>query len=114
MMGFFDKHLPKEACEWPQGSGGMFSWLRLKCETHPLLSEKPLDKIVDSLFHACIDELVLTAPSLYFKAPSGKELSKEEESKRIFLRLCYATPTIDELEEGVKRLATAIRREWRL
>jgi aromatic amino acid aminotransferase I len=56
----------------------------------------------------------LTAPSKLFKAPGGPEWGKEEEADRVFLRLSFSFPAKDEMEEGVKRLGRALRKEWKL
>ncbi|KAL7424065.1 hypothetical protein Q5752_001650 [Cryptotrichosporon argae] len=114
MIALFEKYLPTQAAEWPQGSGGMFLWVRLKVDAHPAYAQLEPEAIADRVFHACIDEKVLLCPSLYFKSPGGASYSKDEEAQRIFLRLCYSLPTPDEMEEGVKRMAAALRKEWQL
>lgn len=114
MIRFFETHVPQEACEWPAGSGGMFLWVRVMTETHPDIETLEPEAIVERLFQRCIEQLVLVAPSHFFKTPGGKRWTKEEESKRMFLRLCYGTATTEQMEEGVKRLARALRVEWQL
>lgn len=54
----------------------------------------------------------MVAPSSYFKTPGGPVWSKDEESKRIFVRLSFSFSTADEMEEGVKRFARGLRKEW--
>lgn len=116
MISFLEANLPREAAEWPAPSGGMFLWVRLRVETHPdfELGAREPEQIAEELFKAAIGELVLAAPSSFFKAPGGRKWTKEEEAKRIFLRVCYATPTMEQLEEGTRRLGRALRTSWRL
>jgi aromatic amino acid aminotransferase I len=112
MIGFFEKHLPREACEWPEPRGGMFLWVRLRCETYP--DSTPPKEIAKRVFDTAIAERILTVPGAFFKAPGGRKWSADEEARRIYLRVCYATPTMADLEEGTRRLGRALRTVWRL
>ncbi|EIW69404.1 hypothetical protein TREMEDRAFT_68672 [Tremella mesenterica DSM 1558] len=113
MVSQFEKYLPTSICEWPSGSGGMFLWLRLKIRKHPNYSTKSLEEISDQIFKTLIEEKLITAQSFFFKAP-GKEWSKEEEAERVFLRLSFSYPSEEDIEEGVKRLAKGLKKEWGL
>jgi aromatic amino acid aminotransferase I len=92
----------------------MFIWVRIKAENHPDIGTLSPEDIAERVFQRCIDNLVLMVPSSYFKAEGGKALTKDEEARRIFFRVCYATPTMEELEEGVRRFAAALKAEFRL
>jgi aromatic amino acid aminotransferase I len=108
----------------------MFLWLRLKIDSHPSFapssngdsgdadhragSAPSPDEIAQKVFESLIEEGVLTAPSKLFKAPGGPEWSKDEQADRVFLRLSFSFPAMDEMEEGVKRLGRALRKEWKL
>ncbi|OXG52760.1 aromatic amino acid aminotransferase I [Cryptococcus neoformans] len=112
MVSLIRKYVPVEAAECPDGSGGMFLWVRLRVESHPQLSTLSPEEISDKVFHTLIGEKVMVAPSSYFKTPGGPVWSKDEESKRIFVRLSFSFSTADEMEEGVKRFARGLRKEW--
>jgi aromatic amino acid aminotransferase I len=114
MIALFEKYLPKEVCDWPSGSGGMFLWIRLHVKSHPQFASLSPEEISDKCFHTMIEDKVLVAPSIYFKSPGGAEWSKEEEAERIFLRLSFSLPGPEEMEEGVKRMAKALKREFQL
>ena len=114
MISLFEDHLPREAADWPTPSGGMFLWVRLKVEAHPLISSLTPEVISDRVFHAMVDEKVVVAPSIYFKSPGGPTWTKEEEAGRIFMRLSFSLPSEEEMAEGVKRMGVALRREWKL
>ncbi|RSH94053.1 hypothetical protein EHS25_006707 [Saitozyma podzolica] len=128
-----EKYVPRAAAEWPEGSGGMFLWLRLKIDSHPSFtpssngdngnsrdadhhagSAPSPDEIAQKVFESLIEEGVLTAPSKLFKTPGGPEWSKDEQADSVFLRLSFSFPARDEMEEGVKRLGRALRKEWKL
>ena len=114
MISLFEKYLPTAAAEWPAGSGGMFLWVRLKFGSHPEFATKALDDLAEQVFQTCITHGVIVAPSVYFKAPSIKAWTKEEEAERMFLRLSFSLPGPEEMEEGVKRLGAALKEEWAL
>ncbi|WVQ85764.1 hypothetical protein IAT38_007931 [Cryptococcus sp. DSM 104549] len=114
LISLLKKHVPAELIEIPEGSGGMFLWIRLKIETHPSFPAEDPEAISHKLFLAMVDEKVLTAPSAYFKAPSTQTLTKEEEAKNIFVRLSFSLPTPEDMEEGAIRMAKALKREWKL
>jgi aromatic amino acid aminotransferase I len=92
----------------------MFLWLRIKAETHPALDSTAPEEISERVFHALVDEGVLTVPSTFFKAPGGPERSNEEKVGKMFVRLSFSLPGEKEMEEGVKRMARALKREWAL
>lgn len=114
MVSFFEKYLPAEAAEWPAASGGMFIWLRLKVENHPKRDALSPEDVAERAFQKAVKKKVLTVPSKFFKGEGLPDWTKEQEQRRIFLRICYATPTIEELETGVQRLAEALKEEWEL
>ena len=113
MVKWFEQYLPSEACAIPAPSGGMFLWLRLKVESHPQYADKTLPELEEQIFTSMIDEGVITAPSSFFKVP-GKEWTKEEEAQRMFLRLSFTKETFEVMEEGVRRMGKALRKEWQL
>lgn len=92
----------------------MFLWVRLRIESHPDFPSKSPEDIAKQVFLAGIDKLVLVVPSFYFKSPGGQTWTAEEEAKRTFLRLSFALPPPEEMEEGVKRLGEALKLEWKV
>jgi aromatic amino acid aminotransferase I len=114
MLDALSKHVPSECAELPQPRGGMFFWLRLKVESHPQLATKSLTEIMEDVFQACITERIVVVPSPLFKSPRGKDWTKDEEARRMYLRLSYAMPSEPDIEEGVKRLAAALKKQWGL
>ena len=115
MSNLIAEHVPSQAASAPAPSGGMFLWLRLHLENHPEISNTSvgLEEMAEKVFNALIEGKVLTVPSKFFKAP-GQQWSREEEAKRIFLRLSFATATEEEMTEGIKRIGQAVTKEWKL
>lgn len=112
MGDHFTKYLPSACVDMPTPRGGMFLWLRIKVEDHPDFPDKSPQEITHQVFMALIEEKVLVAQSKYFKSPSLKEWTREEEAKRQFLRVSFSFATAEEMEEGVKRMGRAFRKEW--
>ena len=95
----------------PVPMGGMFIWLRLHLETHPLASKVELPKLAHALWvHLTTPKyLVLVAPGSMF-APT--EEIRAESSWRYF-RICFAAVD-EELVEGMShRFAEGCRSFWR-
>lgn len=92
----------------------MFLWVRLKIDSHPKINEMSPDEIGKRVFDAFIKEKVLTTPGTYFKSPRVTPMTRDEEIGKTFIRLSYALPSLDELEEGAKRMGRALRQEWEL
>ena len=66
------------------------------------------------VFQRMIKNLILMCPSIYFKAPSTKVWTKEDEARRIFVRISYSLPPPEDMEEGCRRMGKALREEWGL
>ena len=115
MSRLISKYISSQAATAPSPSGGMFLWLRLHLENHPSIGDTSadLEGVAEKVFEALIAAKVLTVPSKFFQAP-GQKWTREEEAKRIFLRLSFATATEEEMEEGIKRMGEALKKEWQL
>ncbi|TYJ54193.1 hypothetical protein B9479_005119 [Cryptococcus floricola] len=117
LLALLEKYAPDGTIELPAPSGGMFLWVRLKIENHPAFTSSSSlapEEISKQIFQSFISEKVLMAPSHFFKAPSDKVWTREEEAERIFVRLSFSLPEDEEMEEGVKRMARALKKEWGL
>lgn len=114
MIDYLERYCPASTLEIPKASGGMFLWIRVRVDTHPKFHELSPDTIGKRVFEALIGEKVLVAPGHFFKAPRVRHMTPEEEASKVFMRLSYALPPLDQMEEGVKRIGRALRREWEL
>lgn len=112
MISWLNQYIPRGVIEIPRGSGGMFLWIRLMIENHPDYPTRTAEEIGASVFQSMITEKILCVPSVYFKAPSFAPA--EDGAKKTFMRISFALPPPDEMEEGVRRMAVALSREWRL
>ena len=89
MVGALKKYMPK-GVTWTNPQGGLFLWLRL-----------PEDMSADDMFPEAIKENVAyVIGSAFHSDGSGKNT----------MRLNFSYPTPEEIDEGIKRLATAIKK----
>ncbi|KAM0335694.1 hypothetical protein ACHAQA_000744 [Verticillium albo-atrum] len=105
--------------EFDWARGGMFLWLRLRFETHPLWkAEGRSVPLVDGavLTAALLSlgtrrpHLVLAAPGLMFAANEGIKA----ESAWAYFRLCFAAVAEDEVEACSERFVGLIHKFWRI
>lgn len=97
--------------EFLKPMGGMFLWLRLHLETHPLFSKVPNEKLAHALWiHLTTPKyLVLVAPGSLF-APNDEIRT---EKSWMYFRICFAAVD-EELVEGLSwRFVEACRSFWR-
>jgi 2-aminoadipate transaminase len=89
-------HLPAGVASWTEPRGGLYLWMALDgIPTGP-----------DSeFFAACIEERVLYVPGAYAFAADATRQAPDN-----FLRLTYGVASLEDLEEGARRLGRAIQR----
>lgn len=89
MVAALKKYMP-EGVTWTEPEGGLFLWLRL-----------PEDMSADEMFPEAIKENVAyVIGSAFHSDGSGKNT----------MRLNFSYPTVADIDEGIKRLATAIKK----
>lgn len=96
--------------DWPVG--GMFVWVKMHFETHPLTSSVPGPKLAKALWVLMTTKpyLVLVSPGQIF---SPTEKIRDEQGWKYF-RLCFAACDEDELGPISQRLADAVAAFWRI
>lgn len=103
--------------DWPRG--GMFVWLKVHFENHPLWQAKgnnvPLldgPALSTALFMLCTHKphLVLPAPGSMF-APTPEI---ERERAWAFFRLCFAAVDEEDVEPTSRRFGNALQKFWRI
>ncbi|KIH88382.1 aromatic amino acid aminotransferase [Sporothrix brasiliensis 5110] len=106
--------------DWPRG--GMFVWIRLHFEVHPLwqaprangvpgdVIDGPLFSMALMFFLSSKPHLVLISPGTMFSADD----SVRAERGWAYYRLCFAAESDANLIESSKRLVTAIHKFWKI
>ena len=91
--------------------GGMFLWLRLHLDTHPLASKVPLPKLAYALW------VYLTTPKYLLLVAPGQLFAPTEEIKVerswMYFRICFAAVDEDVVEAMSWRFVEACRSFWR-
>lgn len=75
---------------------------------HPDYPTKSLEEIEDAVFHASIDNGALAMKGTWFYADD------EEEHDTLFFRTTYAAAPFDKINEAIRRLGEAVRKEFKL
>ncbi|KAI9750829.1 MAG: hypothetical protein M4579_006291 [Chaenotheca gracillima] len=93
---------------WPRG--GMFVWVELLLENHPLASRIPVEKLSRSLWQYLTTKpyLVLVSPGDLFA--STPEVKTEKGPR--FFRLCFAAVPAEELESISNRFVACLNDFW--
>lgn len=103
--------------DWPRG--GMFIWVRLHFENHPLwqargksvpLLDGPALSVALMMYLTHKPHLVLAAPGTMFSATEGV---KSEQGWR-YMRLCFAAEDESLVAPCATRFANGVQRFWRI
>jgi 2-aminoadipate transaminase len=92
MLQALERHMPKvEGLSWTEPEGGLFLWVRL-----------PEGADTERMFiHALEQKVAYVIGSTFFVDGSGKNT----------MRLNFSKPSLEEIEEGIRRLAVVVREE---
>jgi aromatic amino acid aminotransferase I len=114
-----DKYLPKDICLWSPPHNGMFLWIHIAAEKHPQLQSQ--GQIICDGSHAGLQIGEVEARVWSRACENGVQVMKgslfgttESLALRLNFRLTYAAADEIELDEGVKRFANAVRKEFGL
>lgn len=102
------KYLPQEVMSWKPPMAGMFHWMQVDFRKHPGYPEKSIEKIEESVFMSVIDHGTLVMRGSWFYADA------DEEHNTLFFRATYAAAPAEKIEEGIRRLGEAVRKEFGL
>jgi DNA-binding transcriptional MocR family regulator len=94
--------------DWPRA--GMFVWVQMHFETHPVWGKLPGPAMAKALwvYLTWKPYLVLVAPGAIF---SPTEQIREEKGWQFF-RLCFAAVTEEEIDKSSKMFAAAVKAFW--
>ena len=95
--------------QWPMG--GMFVWIELKLECHPLAKKLELERLARALWVFLTTEpyLVLVSPGTIF-SPT-EEILKEKGWR--FFRMCFAAVSTGDVGDCSERFVSGMRAFWR-
>ncbi|RAL09191.1 PLP-dependent transferase [Aspergillus homomorphus CBS 101889] len=93
---------------WP--TGGMFVWLKVSIETHPLLQTYGAERLIKALWLHLMEEpfLCLVGPGSLF-APTPAAVIRSQQ----YFRLCFAAMPADEISDITRRLVEGFRTFWK-
>ncbi|KAF3043292.1 Aromatic/aminoadipate aminotransferase 1 [Didymella keratinophila] len=102
------KHLPREVMSWNPPMAGMFHWMQVDFRKHPDYPSKSIETIEEEIFLKVIDHGALVMRGSWFYADN------EEAHDTLFFRATYAAAPAEKIDEGIRRLGEAVRKEFRL
>lgn len=98
-----EKHLPKEVASWAPPMAGMFHWIKIDWQKHPLKDSKSLLEVEDEIFHTAINGGTLTSKGSWFRAERGNP------GNEMFFRTTFAAATDEQVDEAIRRFGEALR-----
>lgn len=101
---------PVTAYTFSRPTGGMFIWLSLNLDTHPLATRLALGMLSRALwiFWTTVPYRVLVAPGTMFGAT---DVVKRFDGWR-YMRICFAAVPDEQLEATIQRLVDGVRDFW--
>ncbi|KAE8308452.1 L-kynurenine/alpha-aminoadipate aminotransferase [Aspergillus transmontanensis] len=108
-----DQYLPRTICTWDPPEYGMFLWLRLDWEKHPLFSseteeterEDLLSEVAERINNSAIENGVQVTKGLLFA-------SNQKSNGELQFRLTFAAAAAEQFEQALKALGDAVRQEF--
>ncbi|PYH45765.1 PLP-dependent transferase [Aspergillus saccharolyticus JOP 1030-1] len=93
---------------WPMG--GMFVWLKISIETHPLLQTYGAERLSKALWLQLMEEpyLCLVSPGSLFAPTSATKIRSQQ-----YFRLCFAAMPAEEVAGITRRLVDGFRAFWK-
>ncbi|THU89795.1 PLP-dependent transferase [Dendrothele bispora CBS 962.96] len=99
--------------------GGMFLWIKLNLKSNPnyhavkLSGEANPEGVLETkIWMEMIQEKILLAPGSYYIPIVGPNERNKREGGAAFFRLSFSFETQDDMETGVKRMASVFERSW--
>lgn len=110
MVAACEKHLPNEVCTWTRPTHGMFIWITLDLNMHPIGAEKGAEQCQE-----VEDRISREAESNGVLVAKGSWFTVEGSSNKVFFRMTFvATVSEDDLERGVELFGRAVRAEFQI
>ena len=103
-----EKYLPKQIASWNPPMAGMFHWIKIDWQKHPLKEKKSLLEIEDEIFLAAIDKGTLTSKGSWFRAET------DNPGDGMFFRTTFAAAPADQVGEAIERFGAALRAVFQL
>ena len=103
-----ERYLPKQVASWIPPMAGMFHWIKIDWQKHPMKEKKSLLEIEDEIFLAAIDKGTLTSKGSWFRAETGNA------GDGMFFRTTFAAAPADQVGEAIERFGAALRAVFQL
>ena len=108
ILGACEKHLPRSVVSWRAPMAGMFHWMQVRHDKHPLFGKSSVEDIEDSIFLKSIEKGALVMKGSWFHADNLAE------HETMFFRATFAAAPFEMIDEGIRRFGEALREEFGL
>ena len=113
ILGACEQFLPRQIVSWKPPTAGMFHWLKVDWQKHPLAGEMGFLQLEDRIWKKGIEKRALLIKGSFFKADSGWGKDKGAD-EQMFFRATYAAAPEDAINEAVRRFGEAVREDFHL
>jgi aromatic amino acid aminotransferase I / 2-aminoadipate transaminase len=116
MLSACEQYLPREVCTWDIPRAGMFHWIELKWQEHPVMKracrtyrteEANRRALEERIFRTAVRKGVLYCQGSWFRAENTLD-------DRMFLRTTFSAAPLDKVREAIERLGSALKEEFEL
>ena len=98
-----ERYLPENIASWNPPMAGMFHWIKVNWQKHPIKNSMSMLDIEDEIFLAAIDRGCLTSKGSWFRAEIGNP------GKDLYFRTTFAAEDNDNITEAIRRFGDALR-----
>ena len=103
-----DRYLPRDLVSWDPPMAGMFHWLRVRWQRHPLAGRSSVAEIEEAIFLKVIEHGALVMRGSWFRA------EPQAEHEDMFFRATYAAAPAEKITEAIRRFGEALRESFGL
>lgn len=103
-----ETYLPREIATWNPPMAGMFHWIKIEWQKHPMAASKTMLEIEDEIFHAAINGGTLTSKGSWFRADT------RDPGNDMYFRTTFAAVPGEQITEAIKRFGDALRTVFNL
>ncbi|CAG8409110.1 unnamed protein product [Penicillium salamii] len=109
-----NQYLPKQICSWTAPNYGMFFWISINCEKHPLNQRNEegranlsTSEVEDRVYKSAFENGAQVTKGSMFYVNGDRD-------NKINFRLTFASAREQEMDQGVRIFANALREEFSL
>lgn len=108
MLAACEAHLPSAIATWEPPMAGMFHWIQVRWQKHPLSTTMALPDLEHRIFERAVAKGVLVVKGSFFLAEGGQATPEQG----LFFRATYAAADEHSIVEAIRRFGEALTEEF--